>query len=51
MSHKPTLENYPYVNKQTFDFSITPHNFFNENPYLYINNPSISPRDNIKNIL
>lgn len=41
MSHKPTLENYPYVNKETFDFSITPHSFFNENPSLYINNPSI----------
>lgn len=40
MSHKPTLENYPYTIKKTFDFSITPHNFFNENPSLYINNPS-----------
>lgn len=37
-SNKPSLENYPYVNKKTFDFSITPHNFFNENPALYINN-------------
>jgi primary-amine oxidase len=41
MSRKPTTENYPYINKQTFSFCITPHNFFNENPSLYINNPSI----------
>lgn len=36
--HKPHVEQYPVMNKELFEFSIIPHNFFNENPALYINN-------------
>jgi primary-amine oxidase len=36
--HKPHVEQYPVMNKELFEFSIVPHNFFNENPALYINN-------------
>ena len=35
-AHSPVSEQYPVMPKEMVGFSLVPHNFFNENPALYI---------------
>jgi primary-amine oxidase len=34
--HKPDIEQYPVMSREISEFSLSPENFFNENPALYI---------------
>lgn len=35
-AHSPITEQYPVMPKEMLGFTLSPHNFFNENPALYI---------------
>ena len=34
MTHKPTIEQYPVMPRETVGFSLHPHGFFDRNPAL-----------------
>lgn len=34
--HRPIAEQYPVMNMEAVSVALRPHNFFNENPSLYV---------------